>query len=122
MPDIRLTGALAAEYVQLYRSCEIRPQHLDRVESAADRVLVNAERYRAVATPLGIPWYFIAALHNLESSQSFERHLHNGDPLTSRTRRVPAGRPADGAPPFTWEGSADDALRMKRLTIRSSSE
>jgi hypothetical protein len=44
-----------------------------------------------------------------------DRHLHNGDPLTQRTRHVPAGRPADGNPPFTWQASAVDALRLRRV-------
>ncbi len=48
----------------------------------------------------------------MEASQNFTRHLHNGDPLTARTRQVPAGRPRTGNPPFTWEASATDALTL----------
>src|SRR5258708_31039884 len=47
------------------------------------------------------------------SGLSFNRHLHNGDPLTARTVQVPAGRPPDGQPPFTWEQSAVDALTFE---------
>jgi lysozyme family protein len=49
-------------------------------------------------------------------SGNFNRHLHNGDPLTSRTVHVPAGRPKSGTPPFTWEQSAVDALAYDGLT------
>ena len=51
----------------------------------------------------------------MESSQSFHKHLHNGDPLTARTVQQPPGRPKNGSPPFTWEQSAADALQLKRL-------
>lgn len=60
-----------------------------------------------------IPWYFIACVHYLECSFSFRKHLHNGDPLTGYTVQVPAGRPKVGhAPPFTFEESAVDALKL----------
>lgn len=80
---------------------------------------MNRARYESVGNPMGIPWHFIAAIHNLESSRSFLTHLHNGDPLTGRTFHRPPGRPASGNPPFTWEFSAADALRLKSLEHRS---
>lgn len=67
-------------------------------------------RYDAVSARIGTPWRMIAAIHALEASFRFDRHLHNGDPLSARTVHVPKGRPAVGAPPFTWEESAVDAL------------
>ncbi len=72
-------------------------------------------RYRAVGDELGIPWFFIGVIHNMEASLNFTRHLHNGDPLKARTVQVPAGRPKNGTPPFTWEESAIDALSMRGL-------
>lgn len=60
-----------------------------------------------------IPWFFIACVHYLECSFSFNKHLHNGDPLTGYTVQVPSGRPKVGhPPPFTFEESAVDALRF----------
>ncbi len=60
-----------------------------------------------------IPWYFIACVHYLECGFSFNKHLHNGDPLTALTRQVPAGRPkVNHPPPFTFEESAIDALKL----------
>lgn len=75
---------------------------------------LNARNYYAKLgdSLKGIPWWFIACIHAMEASFSFEAHLHNGDPLTRRTRNVPAGRPASGEPPFTWWASAVDALTM----------
>lgn len=49
----------------------------------------------------------------MEGSCNFKVHLHNGDPLTGKTVQVPAGRPRNGTPPFTWEISAEDALIVK---------
>jgi len=63
----------------------------------------------------GIPWYFIACVHYMECSFSFNKHLHNGDPLTGYTVQVPANRPKVGhGPPFTFEESAVDALKLMK--------
>jgi len=112
---IKLTKRLRKEYETLYRSCEIRPQRFAEVDKLVDGLLANRERYETVADAFDAPWYFVAAIHNMESGQRFSRHLHNGDPLTRRTTHVPAGRPRRGSPPFTWEESAIDALRMRSL-------
>ena len=44
----------------------------------------------------------------------FNSRLHNGDPLTSRTVRVPARQQTRGTPPFSWEESAMDAIAVNR--------
>ena len=63
----------------------------------------------------GIPWYFIACVHYMECSFSFNKHLHNGDPLAGYTVQVPANRPKVGhGPPFTFEESAIDALKLMK--------
>jgi lysozyme family protein len=72
-------------------------------------------RYEKLSKDLGIPWYFVGVVHALEASFNFRSHLHNGDPLTSRTVQVPAGRPPDWLPPSDWESSAKDALMMSGL-------
>jgi lysozyme family protein len=64
----------------------------------------------------GIPWYFIACVHYRESNSDFTKHLHNGDPLSGFTRQHPANRPKIGhGPPFTFEESAVDALKLRGL-------
>lgn len=115
MARVVLTPALRGEYAHLFDSCRIRPERGDDVESLVKQLLNNQPRYEKVAEALGIPWSFIAMIHNMESSQSFHKHLHNGDPLTARTVQQPPGRPKNGSPPFTWEQSAADALQLKRL-------
>jgi lysozyme family protein len=113
--DSRRFEALADEYVRFYQGAGIRPTHAAKVDKLADRALAHRARYAAVGDPAGVPWWFLAAIHLLESTFNFEAHLHNGDPLTRRTFRAPAGQPADGAPPFAWEVSAADALRRQKL-------
>jgi lysozyme family protein len=115
MPGVNLTDSLRKEYEHLFNTCLVRPDQLGTVESLIKGLLLHRARYGNVAGDLGIPWSFIAVIHNMESSQNFSRHLHNGDPLTGRTVQVPPGRPKKGSPPFTWEQSAADALTMKGL-------
>lgn len=110
-----LTTALRAEYDRLFDTCVVRPSRAAEVNATVDALLARRDRYDAVEAALGVPWHVVAALHCLEASRDFGAHLHNGDPLSARTVRVPAGRPTAGRPPFTWEASAADALAMKGL-------
>lgn len=110
-----LSGSLITEYLTLFNTCNISTSRASIVENIIKKILDDKERYRKVGDPLKIPWYFIAVIHNMESGLSFKGHFHNGDPLTSRTRNVPAGRPVNSPPPFTWEESADDAVRLQKI-------
>jgi lysozyme family protein len=114
MPMPTLTDALRAEYQSLFDTCQIVPAQQPTLNAIADKIMAAQARYEGVAGPLGVPWYVVGVLHSLEAGLRFDRHLHNGDPLTARTVQVPAGRPRTGAPPFTWEQSADDALRLEK--------
>ncbi|MCB2206198.1 hypothetical protein KQI65_15755 [bacterium] len=115
MAGITLTSALRDEYVALFNSCSIRSARTAVVERLVTKLQSNRSRYEAAAGSAGVPWYFIAVIHNMEAGQRFSGHLHNGDPLSARTTHVPAGRPKQGNPPFTWEDSAADAMSFKRL-------
>ncbi|MDB4222940.1 hypothetical protein N9850_04145 [Granulosicoccus sp.] len=112
---VRLTKALSREYVDLFQSVEILHAKFSTVDTIVKLLIKSQSIYERVADPLQIPWYVVAAIHNMESSQNFKRHLHNGDPLNARTKQVPAGRPKTGTPPFTWEQSAIDALKLRKL-------
>ena len=112
---IHLTQALTAEYQHLFDTCSIQPQHQAAVERLARQLTQQQPRYAAVAQLTDIPWPVIAVIHALEASQRFDRHLHNGDPLHSRTVHVPKHRPLT-RPPFTWETSAIDALHYSSLS------
>jgi len=115
MPPIEITPQLQAEYEQLFDSCEVRPEHACEVESLVARIVANQCRYSSLGSALAVPWYFIGVIHFMEASLDFAVHLHNGDPLTARTIHVPSQRPREGEPPFKWEESATDAIRLARL-------
>src|SRR6266487_686983 len=105
-----LTKKLRMEYTVLYESCLIRPNRKAAVDTIIRRMTAKQRRYERIAKALGMPWYVVAVIHDMEAGMDFSRHLHNGDPLTARTTHAPAGRPRTGRPPFTWEQSAIDAL------------
>src|ERR1017187_2720298 len=111
--SVPLTDDLRQHYQSLFTSCVVNPAKLSAVNSVISRIMPNQGRYQSVAEPLGIPWYFVAVVHNMECGLNFNQHLHNGDPLTARTVHVPAGRPPNGSPPFAWEQSAADALTIQ---------
>ena len=115
MATVPLTPALRGEYAALFDTCQVREERAADVNRLVRTILSGRERYEALGRSLTIPWYFIAVIHALEASCNFKCHLHNGDPLTARTVQEPPNRPVSGAPPFTWEASATDALVLKKL-------
>lgn len=117
MSRLAFTDQLSREYLTIFTKAVIRPERAALVSRLASRIRAEAPmaRYRAVSAATGVPAHVVGILHSLESGQDFNRHLHNGDPLTARTVRVPRGHPASGEPPFTWEESAIDALCLQRL-------
>ncbi len=111
----RFTAALQREYEALFQTCVIASARHAEVDRTVGYMVRGQVRYASACVGTAIPWQFAAIVHQLESSGDFTRHLHNGDPLRARTVRVPRGRPAKGTPPFAWEESAADALRLQAL-------
>lgn len=72
----------------------------------AKHLLAAKPRYQAVESRTGVPWWFIAAVHERESSQNWNTQLGQGDPLNRVSKHVPAGR----GPFKSWEDGAVDAL------------
>jgi len=101
---------LKKEYEDYYAACRPLPDKKKNIDYYVSRLRKNQALYTAVGADLNIPWEFIGVIHGLEGGFDFTTHLHNGDPLTTRTVNVPAGRPPTGAPPFSWKESAEDAL------------
>lgn len=114
MTNTNLTPDLRAEYSCLWKKCIIKVSALAEVDKIVNTINSNKIRYQGISNSLGgiIPWFFVGVIHNLECSLNFNQHLHNGDSLQFRTKNVPAGRPLTN-PPFTFEESARDALKMK---------
>ena len=67
---------------------------------------VAKARYQAVSAKTGVPWYFIAVVHERECSQNWNGSLAQGDPWDKVSVHVPAGR----GPFRSWEDAAVDAL------------
>jgi lysozyme family protein len=79
----------------------------------------NRQRYEEVGQRLNIPWYFLGITHALEGSFNFRAHIHNGDPLRSKTIHVPRGRPVPWSPPNDWVSSAIDAMQLKKFHLET---
>lgn len=101
------------DYEQLYEVMVIDPAKKSQINDIAERINSFRGIYNEIENLLHVPANIIAAIHYRESSLSFKRHLHNGDPLIDRTVHVPKGRPLTGNPPFSWQQSALDAFRMR---------
>lgn len=106
---------LKDEYSRLWTQAAITSKFDGAATATAKKILASKERYQAIELQTGVPWYVVGVIHAMESNCRFSTHLHNGDPLTAKTRRVPKARPLKGKAPFTWEESACDALLMKDL-------
>lgn len=104
--------------MQRWAKAQIRGMDAIRLDKAVARFLSSKPRYEAVQNmrPGGMPAEVVFVLHGRESTWSFNHHLHEGSPLSGRTRWVPKGRPLAPDPPYTFEQSAEDALYViKRL-------
>ncbi|WP_051356384.1 peptidoglycan-binding protein [Azorhizobium doebereinerae] len=108
-------SALKGEYARLWSTMQIVPTRAAAADAMAKQIIAGKPRYLAVTAATGVPYHVIGLIHAMEASLSFSTHLHNGDPLTARTKQVPNGRPRTGSPPFPWEASAADALRYDGL-------
>ena len=107
---------LADEYVRFFAGADYASAEKEKAaEDWARKITQYRPRYEAVVKGTKLPWWFVGLTHMMESSLNFNTHLHNGDPLSRRTFRVPANRPAKGSAPYDWADSARDALDGQKL-------
>jgi lysozyme family protein len=106
--------ALRSELDAWFNATIVRDECKDKVEWNTKQLLEHQSRYRDVGLRLNrVPWAMVGVIHGMECGFNFTCHLHNGDPLTNRTKHVPAGQPQMGTPPFSWENSVIDALTQE---------
>jgi lysozyme family protein len=74
--------------------------------SIAKSLTAAKARYVSVAERTGVPWWFIAIVHEREADQKWDTQLGQGDPLGRVSVHDPKGR----GPFETWEDGAVDAL------------
>lgn len=115
-PEVKKEPSTRPHHATLWETSKIKTSWKGRVDMTHKRILASKSRYVKAEKATGVPWQVIASLHNMESTGSFRKHLHEGSSLSRRTRWVPKGRPKVGKPPFSWDESAYDALyRLKRM-------
>ena len=51
------------------------------VAAVAKRLVGAKARYQSVEASTGVPWWLIAAIHEREASQGWDKQLAQGDPL-----------------------------------------
>ncbi len=121
--EVLRSGALAElsqEYLLFFAQSAPDADKAKEAGEMADAIIKNKAKYHAVEVETNVPWWVVGLLHMRESGFSFKGHLHNGDPLTARTTHVPAGRPRDSQPPFTWSFSAIDSMRYAGFAGKSN--
>lgn len=105
------TPTVRQGYTNLWRKAEVLPAYDNAARLMAEKLNKYRDRYVAIEKTLGVPWWWIACIHERESDCDFKTYLGNGEPLNRRTRLVPKGR----GPFATWEEGAEDALRLEDL-------
>jgi lysozyme family protein len=102
-------------YAKLWGSIRIKSGKDDTNATYYAKLIIKGEaQYQAVAGQMGMPWYFVGALHMRESGCDFKGVLHNGEKIIGtqrKTKLVPKGR----GPFKTWAAAAVDALTMRNL-------
>jgi lysozyme family protein len=106
-------SATRAGYVKLWNSVAIKG---GADAAGADRfarlIIAGEHQYRAAGAALGVPWYFIGALHMRESGCDFRGVLHNGQKIIGKDKKTtlePKGR----GPFASWAEAAHDAMTLK---------
>jgi len=91
-----------------WKRVKINPNRQSVFSSVAARLSAPAAmaRYKAVEARTGVPWWFIAVVHEREASQSWSANIAQGDRWDRKSVHVPAGR----GPFKSWEDAAVDAL------------
>jgi lysozyme family protein len=90
---MEFTEEVRREYRRMFRSLVVRPERRAIVGQIAGSLVARRRRYERAGAPVGVPWWFVAILHELEAARSF----HTREP--SRT----------------WEKSTTDALTRHGL-------
>jgi lysozyme family protein len=92
MPTVSFSESLRNEYENLFNTCVIRSERVQAVDALVAKLQANKTRYQNVSATLGIPWGFVAVIHNMEASLNFTKHLHSGDPPASTPAQCDTAR------------------------------
>lgn len=105
--DIMTDNLIALEQHR-WEECKVDAAKGPAFKKVADRLIAPdaKKRYQAIEARTGVPWWFIAVVHERESSQNWDRSLAQGDPWNKKSVHVPANR----GPFKSFEDAAYDAL------------
>lgn len=108
---------IVAEYRALFASCTIKEDRRSEVQWCVSKIIEEKRRksYEKVYEITCVPWHFVAITHGMEASFDLLAHLHNGDPLKSKTVQIPRNRPDPWNPPSDWASSAVDAMQVDKF-------
>lgn len=110
--------SLREDYDTRWRAMIVLPDRMAAADAIARRMASREARYRAVTDPMGAPWYWLAAVHELEHSGRFTTSMIVTDPID-----VPPGEPIPDSniSDAQWDDTARDLLRSRGLSsLRSS--
>lgn len=101
------------DYLNLWKTMEIKQYPL--VEKVCDSLARSKSQYLEVVSHFpGMPWDFVAVIHERESGQNWSRSLAQGDPWSQVSTHVPKGR----GPFSSWQEAAIDALTLQGYHAR----
>lgn len=89
-----------------WNKCQVNTSKQSTFDSVARRLTAAKARYQVVEAKTGVPWWFIAVVHEREASQSWNANIAQGDRWDRVSTHVPKGR----GPFSSWEDAAYDAL------------
>ena len=112
MTGLLWNATTRADCALLWKTLKPLPAHQAAARSVASKLYQNKARYIDVVTATGVPWWFIACLHEREASSNFGCYLGNGQSLSRVTTEVPEGR----GPWATFFAGAIDALIYEGFT------
>lgn len=106
---------------KLWDSAKINASQVFRIDKSISIYIDNKKIYKDIENMRrkGVPSAVVFVLHGRESTWSWRKHLHEGSPLTGRTKWEPKNRPLQ--PPangrtYTFKESAEDALyKLKNM-------
>lgn len=107
-----IPSAYARDYSTRWVSMVVRPDRMSAVDTVVRRMASREARYRTVTDPLGVPWWWLAAIHELEHSGRFTTSMTVVDPID-----VPPGQPIPNAniADSQWDDTARALLRSRGL-------
>ena len=102
----RLYCLTPQEYQRYFDSIEIVRRFEYQVKICVERIVSGMPQYIKVQEETGVPWVFVALLHEMEADCDFDRQILNGQKTNMRTTVSPKGH----GPWKLWHESAKEGV------------